>query len=196
MTNDLLCAADASKFLILLDLSAAFDTVDHMILLDHVSRCVGISGSALDWFNSFISNISFIVSIGSSSSTPANILCGVLQGSVLGSLLLCLYILPLRRIIHTYYSLFTGMQMILRCICSSLPKTKPVSFNYKTASKVGSWLQQAGIFCCHVQLLPIQRHLQNLAFPITQCVRFSKVLDLKCHTYVESTGDRAKPTVF
>lgn len=52
VTNDLLMAADSGMWsvLVLLDLSAAFHTVDHSILLERMRRWVGISGTVLDWF--------------------------------------------------------------------------------------------------------------------------------------------------
>ncbi len=79
----------------LLDLSSAFDFVDHRILLSRLERSLGISGTVLKRFQSFLSNRSFSVSLGTLSFSMARLPCGVPQGLILASLLFLLYMLPL-----------------------------------------------------------------------------------------------------
>lgn len=82
VTNDLLLAADRGEgsVLILLDLSAAFDTVNHTILIERLKAWVGIRGTALSWFQSYLLEQTFAVTIGNHSSSSAAVAYGVLQG--------------------------------------------------------------------------------------------------------------------
>jgi len=95
--NDLLLAMNKQKLsaLVLLDLSAAFDTIDHNILLARLSSTFGISGSALSLLSSYLLDRSQSVSINSHCTPPSPMETGVPQGSVLGPLLFCLYTTPL-----------------------------------------------------------------------------------------------------
>ncbi len=79
VTNDILLSIDSgsSAILILLDISAAFDTVDHDILLKRFECVVGVQGLALEWFASYLKGRTFSVNIGSFTSPPAPIHCGV-----------------------------------------------------------------------------------------------------------------------
>ena len=79
----------------LLDLSAAFDTIDHDNLFCILEKYVGISGNALKLIKSYFSNHTQRVQIDDVLSDFANIICGVPQGSVLGPLKFCLYLLPM-----------------------------------------------------------------------------------------------------
>ena len=91
--SDIFDAADSQKVTLLglLDMSAAFDTVDHNILLQRLNVSYGISGSALRWISSFLTDRTQVVAFAGSRSTSKRLTCGVPQGSVLGPLLFVLY---------------------------------------------------------------------------------------------------------
>ena len=76
---------------VMLDLSKAFDTIDHKILIKKLER-YGVRGICLDWFISYLENRKQFVKIDGSESGCAKINCGVPQGSILGPLLFIIYI--------------------------------------------------------------------------------------------------------
>ncbi len=104
ITNDLLLASDQGciSFLVLLDLSAAFDTIDHDILIDRLQNYTGIQGQALRWFRSYLSDRYHFVYLNGEASQISPVTYRVPQGSVLGPLLFSLYMLPLGNIIREY----------------------------------------------------------------------------------------------
>ena len=98
--NDIHLNNDACKssVLVLLDLSAAFDTVGHSILLNRLEKWVGLTGTTmLQWFKSYLQDRDYFVSIERTKIT-----CGVPQGSILGPLLFKIYMVPLTQIMEHY----------------------------------------------------------------------------------------------
>ncbi len=87
--------------LVLLDLSAAFHTIDHDILIDRLQNYTGVQGQALRWFRSYLSDdLYHFVYLNGEASQLSPVKYGVPQGSVLGPLLFSLYMLPLGNIIR------------------------------------------------------------------------------------------------
>ena len=100
--NDIVSAVDkkgSGVYLILLDLSVAFDTVDHTIFLTFLRRHMGLSGQALDVMESYLSGRTQCVSINGVLSELKELECGVPQGSVLGPIEFCIYTIPLGAIL-------------------------------------------------------------------------------------------------
>ncbi|XP_058233510.1 probable RNA-directed DNA polymerase from transposon BS isoform X2 [Hemibagrus wyckioides] len=88
--------------LVLLDLSAAFDTIDRTVLLDRLEHVVGVKGTALSWLRSYLTDQYQFVDLDGDFSMHTKVMFGVPQGSVLGPMLFSLYMLPLGAIIHKH----------------------------------------------------------------------------------------------
>ena len=104
MTNDILLALGSGNvsLLTLLDLSAAFDTTDHCLLHDKLQNMYGISGTALSWFSSYLTNRTQSVIVNDHISQVSSISYDVPQGSVLGPILFILYAKPFSDLIQCH----------------------------------------------------------------------------------------------
>ena len=167
--------------LVLLDLSATFDTVDHWILLTRLSERYGIGGNALNWFRSYLSERKQSVTIGGKTSVVHDVDCGVPQGSVCGPFIFTLYTAPLEDVIASHgvktmiYADDTQLYLTLRpsdrseqlqrleivSVMSRLGQSQ-IGFFLTTArqklfsSPPGIWLciiLSAKSWCCHGQSL-------------------------------------------
>ena len=91
--NDIMMAVDGKKavVLVLLDLSAAFDTIDHALLFSRLEYMFGLTGCVLQWFRSYLRRCSQSVLIHEAISEALCLLFGVPQGSILGPQIFIMY---------------------------------------------------------------------------------------------------------
>ena len=128
--------------LCLLDLSAAFDTIDHSILIHRLSTWFGLHDLTLSWIKSYLSGRNFHVNINGLISTALPLPHGVPQGSVLGPLLFILYTTPLSSLIadssinHHFYADDTQLYISFSPLdfCSSILSLQ------NTISLISDWM--------------------------------------------------------
>jgi len=128
--------------LCLLDLSVAFDTIDHDILLTRLSSWFGIHGSVLNWFKSYLSSRTFCVKCNDCFSSLHTSLYGVPQGSVLGSLLFIMYTTPLSTLISSlslYHHLYADETQLFLSFRPSDFQTS-ISHLQNALTQITSWL--------------------------------------------------------
>ena len=94
--NDIMFALDSNQvvLVVLLDQSAAFDTVDHKIFISRLSKRTGVRSTPLSWFESYLSGWSSQVDIAGELSNPTNLEFGLPQGSIVGPIAYSIYTLP------------------------------------------------------------------------------------------------------
>lgn len=106
--GDILRELDNNRMvlLVMLDLTAAFDTINHNTLFHRLETDLGVTGPPLAWFRSYMLNRYSRVSINGQCSRDVLLDCGVPQGSIMGPLVFTTYILPLGNIIRSHNLLF------------------------------------------------------------------------------------------
>ena len=146
LLNDIYSAADKKfrSLLILLDLSAAFETLDINTLIRRLEHTFGIVGPALSWIKSYLTNRSQFVRVGADRSAEVFCKFGVPQGSVLGSLRFTLYISPVANVItshgvsHLQYADDTQLYI-------ALDEDESIEILQNCADAVYSWFVQNGL---------------------------------------------------
>ena len=101
LNNILLHPTKHCSIIIFLELSAAFDTIDHSLLIRRL-QCIRIIGTALDWFISYLESRTYSICIDSYKTKPRIISHGVPQGSVLAPIMFNIYLSPLLDIFDRY----------------------------------------------------------------------------------------------
>ena len=155
--NDVALNMDKGKVTALTfpDLSAAFDTIDHNILIKHLSMWYGIYGTTLSWFSSYFIHRYQRMKIANCFS------CSVPRGSFLGPLLFTLYSTPLNSVIQTYnldHHLYAGDTQIYlslatpdtNCSLNQLRDCLQNVFHWMTNSKLKLIKASKRIFICSI----------------------------------------------
>ncbi len=128
--------------LVLLDYSAAFDTIDHDTLIDRLQNYMGIQRQALRWFGSYLSDRYHIVYLNGESSQLSPVKYGVPQGSVLGPLLFSIYTCcPLVIVIRKYGISFHCYAVDTQLYISTRPdETSKLSKLTECVKNVKDWM--------------------------------------------------------
>ncbi len=107
--SDILSELDQNKIVLMamLDLTAAFDTIHHDILINRLHTTFGISGAPLNWFKSYMTCRSSRVCIEYCLSNNIELNCGTPQGSIKGPLQFTTYIYPVGKTIRNHGSLLS-----------------------------------------------------------------------------------------
>ena len=121
VTNDILRAVNRQRLTVLdlLDLSAAFDTINHEHLLHRMWTHLNVKDAVLNWFRSYLHLSSQVGAIKANISDSCNLDYGVPQGSSLGPLLFSIYMLPLgdllRKLGVSFHQYANDTQMCMSC---------------------------------------------------------------------------------
>ena len=166
--DDIMQALDRKKgvILVLLDLTAAFDTVDHSMLLQQLYS-IGIRESALAWLTSYLSDRTLAIKIGDVVSRQQRLDCGIPQGSVLGPLLFTIYCMPISSIFAkhgvNYHMYADDTQLYVE-----FPRNRPTDAE-NAAHRIGNCVTDLKRWLTDHQLLLNESKTEAIAFNVPSC---------------------------
>ncbi len=182
-------ADSKSSVLILLDPSAAFDTVNHQILLSTLSS-LDITGIPLCWFESYLTGRSFWVAWGGEVSKAHQLVTGVPQGSVLGPLLFSTYTTSLGPIIQTHGFSYQFYADDTQLYLSFRPDDPTVAARISGClADISAWMKEH-----HLQLNLAKTEL--LVFPATPTLHHDFKIQLGSSTITPSASVRNLGVIF
>lgn len=181
--NDILLALDEKQcvVLLLLDLSAAFDTIDHQVLVDTLLHRMRIEGTALDWIRSYLYKRSQQVLIDDVGSEPCELQYGVPQGHVLGPALFCMYMSPLADILRNRNMMFHlyADDSQLYCRFDPVASQATIESIQSTVAEIKLWMKS--------HFLKLNEEKTELMLIRSQRCRFDDFpafVDLGCETII------------
>ena len=166
--DDIMQALDRKKgvILVLLDLTAAFYTVDHSMLLRQLYS-IGIRESALAWLTSYLSDRTLAIKIGDVVSRQQRLDCGIPQGSVLGPLLFTIYCMPISSIFAkhgvNYHMYADDTQLYVE-----FPRNRPTDAE-NAAHRIGNCVTDLTRWLTDHQLLLNESKTEAIAFNVPSC---------------------------
>ena len=191
ITNDALRAADdkMATVLMALDLSAAFDTINHDILIRRLRSCYGITGMALALLSSYLENRSQVVRVGKQTSTSEECSIGVPQGSVLGPLLFTAFISPVANVAahHSVQQHQYADDTTLYVSMSKSDKAQRVEDLQRCLQSLHEWFAQNGL-----ALNPDKTDVVSISLPNMAASNRDRSWWNQCCRYQHQTGRPAE----
>ena len=132
-------------FLVLLGLSAAFDTVNHSVLLNRLTNDIGVGGAVLKWFESYLTGRTTRVCINGTFSEPHNLQYGLPQGSMVGPLSFTIYTCPIWLIIKKYsldYHIYADDIQLYVTFCPTDPNSTNAALSWLSSciTEIQNWM--------------------------------------------------------